>query len=233
MFIYDFDTELATGYRWYTTTAYDNDEISHELHNPIIRGTNPLSPTWEPLHVIWMDDSDPEYYSGGPSINHADISHLWNFFGCPLLSQRAVSILRPILNDKVEFLPLVCDEPNVFVMMKVLNVFDYSEVLDEAKSKIFWSPQTKRMIEAGFPKEFDSCLSRGSHVLIFKESVVENQLIFKIQQCDTKYTFVTQQFVDIITQNNLTGGKFTRVYPPMTEELRQQAYEKAMKKRRN
>ena len=89
------------------------------------------------------------------------------------------------------------------------------------------------MIEAGFLKKFSSDLSRGNHVLIFKESVVENQLIFKIHQCDSQYTFVTQQFVDIITQNNLTGGKFTRVYPPMTEELRQQAYEKAMKKRRN
>jgi len=55
---------------------------------------------------------------------------------------------------------------------------------------------------------------------------------FKIQQCDSQYTFVTQQFMDIITQNNLTGGKFTRVYPPMTDELRQQAYGKAMKKRK-
>ena len=225
MQIYDFELMLDAGYRGYHVKDY-NYECFEPVTKEFTFGITPMSSTWEPLCVSRIDDSDD--CSELPGLKYGDFSMLWTFTGGIILSRRAVEVLHPFLNDKVEFLPLVCDEPNVFVLMKVLNIYDYNEVLDEENSKIVWSHQTKRMIEAGFPKDFE--YSR-SHVLIFKEIAVENQLIFKIRQCNIQYTFVTQQFVDIIVQNNLTGGKFTRVYPPMAEELRQQAYEKAMKKR--
>jgi len=227
MLIYGFDEELDTGYRRYEL-PYENYDDFCKVSDPVVLGTTPLSSTWKPLSVFWIDDRAPEHYAV-PSNKYGDISCFWDFYGCPILSQRAVDILRPVLTDKVEFLPLLCDDPNVFALMKVLNIYDYRDVLNEEYSTIVWRPRTKKMIEEGIPRSFEYS---GDHILIFKENVIEDQLIFKIQQCGNPDTFVTQQFVDIITQNNLTGGRFERIYPPMTEELRQQAYEKAMRKRK-
>jgi hypothetical protein len=185
---------------------------------------------WQPLELQWTGDDDNNNNNlDSPKTIEGDMSYCFSTCGL-IFSQHAVTVLEPYLQNTVEFLPLKL-QPNKFLFaLKVLKFFNIEDILDMDKSIIKWAHQTQKQKESGKPKLIDS-----SEPLVpyFRENMLNDILMFKINPRRLFEIYVTDNFVDIINKNKLTGAAFEKVYPPPDpNEIRRAAYEKAMKKRK-
>lgn len=137
----------------------------------------------KPLHVaVVFDEELKEQLPPGdfPSL-FADI---------PVLSERAVKVLRVLVEGNGELLPLECEDGNYFV----LNVTRLIDALDERKSDIVRFPDGKKILDI---KEF-----------VFVPSKLRNVDIFKLPQQPLGQVFVTDRFVKAVRDAGLLGINF-------------------------
>jgi hypothetical protein len=91
--------------------------------------------------------------------------------------------------------------------------------------------QTQKDKDLGKPKYIDSS---ARFVPYFREDMLNDVLIFKTKPIKSLFDiYVTDDFVDVVNKNKLTGAKFDKIYPPPDpNDIRRAAYEKAMRKRK-
>ncbi|WP_080835879.1 imm11 family protein [Cohnella massiliensis] len=119
----------------------------------------------------------------------------------PVISARVKEAIEPFVKDEVEFLPLIHEELDLY-MVNVTKVLD---CVDWKRSDI----QTFK----------DGSLA-GFNKLVFDfEKIPEDTYIFKFKERATTLVFVTEAFKDLIESHKLKGLDFSEVYDSeFTEE---------------
>jgi hypothetical protein len=144
----------------------------------------PFPRAWEPLTVSSISEH------GMPDGELTDYPTLGSI---PIFSRRAVEALRPALESNGELLPLV-SAAGEFYAFNITRVLD---VLDERRSKLVRFESTGRVMKV--------------ESFAFAPGSLNEEMIFKIKQLPRGQPFVTQMFVDLVTQNRLTGFQFEYV----------------------
>ncbi len=145
-----------------------------------------LADTWTALAVRVMEDSK---ISDTPGLSS----------GAPVLSPRAISVLKDLMKDIVEVLPLICSSGEYYV----INVLDVVECVDYEKA------------------EFERYESSGRIMLFnkyaFKPECVKGKHIFKIIDEPVRRPFISDEFRNRVLENGLAGFKFELVWDSESE----------------
>ncbi|MDR1181833.1 MAG: hypothetical protein LBL13_07625 [Bacteroidales bacterium] len=235
MNVFCFKLDLDSEYKGYHIN-YEKYEDLEVVEDAFLFDPKPIKSCWQPLDLKWIDekpyyddDSDELVYPT-PETLEGDISKCWTLSGGILFSKHAVTVLEPHLQNKVEFLPMRLQQNEFLYVMRVLTTFNLEYILDMDKSIIKWELQTQREKELRKPKYIDSS---ARFVPYFHEDMLNDVLIFKTEPRRLFDIYVTDDFVDIVNKNKLTGAKFDKIYPPPDpNDIRRAAYEKAMRKRK-
>lgn len=112
----------------------------------------------------------------------------------PTFSERAVSVLGPMLSQHGELAPIQLDEPMRYFGFNPTTVVD---ILDETRSEIVRFSSGRVM-------------AVDRHVLL--ASVKQLPSIFKIPQTRRNTTYVNEAFVTRVNEAGLTGFKFNLLW---------------------
>jgi hypothetical protein len=112
-----------------------------------------------------------------------------NYDPYPCFSQRAKDILGPHIDPLGQWLPLECEEAPYW-LFNITNVVDALEV-EKSKLAYFRDGGVMAIDEFAFHPE-----------------QIKDQLLFKTPQCSGSNNLVTQDFVDLVYQHQLTGFVF-------------------------
>ncbi|MFB5269429.1 imm11 family protein [Paenibacillus enshidis] len=174
--------QLSSGYKPLMVDIEDetNPQIDEMLGN-ISRGQS-MQQEWRPLRVLYKADK-------GKSIDFPRYAPAMNVF-----NDRAVSVLEPLIDGLVEFLPLIDDKYN-FYFCNVINILD---CVDHEKSV----PEIM----------LDKIISY--HSLYFKEDLLqtERRHIFKIPELVRTRVYVSDEFRDAVLEAGLKGLDFIQVW---------------------
>lgn len=119
--------------------------------------------------------------------------------GIPVFSPKAVEVLKDLMEDSVEILPLRCRRGEYYAInvLNVLNCIDY----EKAKFKRFQS--------SGRIMLFNK--------YTFKPECVKSEHIFKIIDEPARRPFVSDEFRNRVLDNELIGFKFELVWNSESE----------------
>lgn len=209
---------LGSSFQYRSLCAREADGES-EVPPEWFYGKTPVGERWPSPAVELMRDScksqaEPE----GPSERAkplGDFPHCWGVginFG--VLSKRALDSLHDLIQPYVEFLPLT-SAAGEFTAFKVLREVD---ALDRERSEIEWFPQLKR--EIGKPRQ-----ARAIKRFAFHEGALADEVLFQLPEMSAHtHIFVTQEFINCVDKNGLTGFRFTDVWPPADPAIERQKY---------
>lgn len=138
-----------------------------------------LPQSWQPIPV--------EIYNKGKSSDFPSIVGLHL-----ALSEKAVSILQPIMGESVELFPVVCTNGERYFALKALDVVD---CLDYSRAVV------QRNSHSGRVTVINS--------FAFKEECVGGKNIFRLPELNR--VLVSQAFKDCVENNGLEGLKFKQV----------------------
>ncbi|CVK19389.1 imm11 family protein [Sporomusa sphaeroides] len=140
-----------------------------------------LIDTWTPLAVRVIKDSKK---SDTPGLSS----------GAPVLSLKAISILKDLIDDVVEVLPLVCSGGEYYI----INVLDVVDCIDYERA------------------DFERYKSSGRIMLFnryaFKPECVKGKHLFKIVDEPVRRPFVSDEFRNRVIESGLEGFKFEQVW---------------------
>jgi len=140
---------------------------------------NSLADTWHPVNVEILKAKKVGDF---PSLaNHV-----------PVFSVRALQVLRPLLGECIEALPLACKSHNFYA----INVLEVLNCLDKGKSEITWLPSGGVMFIDRY---------------VFKKSCIGEQHIFKLVEKVLGKPIVSETFKKIVEQANLEGLIFEEI----------------------
>lgn len=123
----------------------------------------------------------------------------------PVVSAKVKEIIEPYIGNQAEFLPLLHDELELY-MMNITNVIDCA---DWERSKVFWTSKGKF---AGFEK-----------IVFDFDKMPEGTYIFKLKQVATSKSFMTEALKNLIEKYKLKGLDFSHEYDSeYTEEKEQE-----------
>lgn len=142
-----------------------------------------LRSSWEPLSITAADEDDA-------TAEMADFALLGTI---PIVSERAVEVLRDLTLRCCEILPLVYSRQAYFA----LNVMTVVDALDEKRSTLTRLPSGAVMSVQEY---------------VFHPDRLNGVVIFRIPQLLRAYVFVTQHFVDRVRRARLTGFRFTELW---------------------
>lgn len=140
-----------------------------------------LGNSWSPLAVSVIEESKK---SDTPGLSS----------GAPVLSPRAISVLRELIGDVVEELPLVCSSSEYYI----INVLDVVDCIDYEKAEF------KRFEHSGRIMRFIK--------YAFKPECVKGKHIFKIIDELVRRPFVSDEFRNRVIESGLVGFKFELVW---------------------
>ncbi|RUT45251.1 hypothetical protein EJP82_16370 [Paenibacillus anaericanus] len=159
------------------SAVFNNDE--HPIHSDF--DGSPKQNIWTPIKLETLFKrtyKDFPYY----------------IIGQPVVSKRVKELMEPFTCNEVEFLPLIHDDFEFF-MVNVTNVLD---CVDWQRSDF---------------RTFDDGSWAGFNKLVFDfHKVPEDTYMFKINQGATTRVYVTEAFKDLIERNKLKGLDFSQVY---------------------
>jgi hypothetical protein len=113
----------------------------------------------------------------------------------PAVSERALNVLRPLIGDVVEILPLQHPTDRYYIV----HVLQVLECLDEDKSE-------------GFRGSKGQLLSVDKYV--WKPGVIdETKHIFKIKGLELSWPFVSEAFKRLVDEHGLLGFGFLEIGP--------------------
>ena len=152
----------------------------------------PWGDTWVPLPVT------TEHAHDGRRAKNRDGDFPSYHPAIPAVSERALDVLRPLLGDAVEVLPL--EHPTArYYILHVLQILD---CLDDEKSE---GHRTSK----GQLITIEKC--------VWKPGVIdENTHIFKIKGLELSWPFVSEAFRRLVDENGLIGFGFLEVGPDGT-----------------
>ncbi|WIL44966.1 hypothetical protein QP042_01015 (plasmid) [Bacillus bombysepticus] len=128
----------------------------------------------------------------------SDCPMFWGELGTPMISRKAKEILEPLICNNVEFLPLIHDVTSeVYYLINVLNTVD----------AINYNKAVLEKLSTG--------LIIGFEKYAFLANKVEGQIIFKTflnQRLHSSTVLVSDEFRNIVLENNLKGFEFVEVW---------------------
>ncbi|MGG0238073.1 imm11 family protein [Bacillus rhizoplanae] len=130
--------------------------------------------------------------------NQSDCPHFWGRNGVLLVSEKAKSVLEPLIGNNIEFLPLIHNVTNEFYY--AINVLKQLDAIDNTKTVL---------------KKLRSGLIVGCEKYSFIPQIVENENIFKVFLNKHVYSisvFVSDEFRNTILENDLKGFEFVEVW---------------------
>jgi hypothetical protein len=114
--------------------------------------------------------------------------------GFPVLSEKAVDVVRDFLADKADILPLDCGDEKYFL----INIYNKIDCIDYDKTQY---------------TEFESGRVREFQKFAFIHDKLTNESIFKIPEIIGKsMVFVSDEFRERIIGNGLVGFNFIEVW---------------------
>ncbi|KFL63518.1 hypothetical protein DJ50_4825 [Bacillus cereus ATCC 10876] len=120
-----------------------------------------------------------------------------------MISEKAKQVLKPLIGDNVEFLPLLRNSTSeVYYLIHVLNVLD---AIDSDKAIL------KKLITG---------LIIGCEKFAFDSNTVQNEMIFKVYingKIHPTAVFILDELKILIEQSDLKGFKFIEIWD--SEEL--------------
>ena len=137
---------------------------------------------WQPMKMV---PADPKEH-----LPFGDAAYLTT----PMYSRRALEVLLPLMGDSVEILPMLCDEGDY----SAVNVIDVIDAIDYEKSKF------ERFKCSGRIMCFDK--------YAFVPEKVAGKHIFKIVDHPKSNSFVSDEFMQVVEKNGLTGFKSELVW---------------------
>ncbi|MDX2271892.1 MAG: hypothetical protein NW237_08065 [Cyanobacteriota bacterium] len=146
---------------------------------------NPVLETWKPVQVRLATDLDK------PPLPVSDFPGL---SGMPAFTEKAVNALGEILRINGELLPLESDD-GIFYLYNTTTIID---ALDEGKSDL--SRNQNGLVR--FIKKHHFVPQKISQLTIFRP----------IQLPDYSYPCVTDRFVEVVEQAQLTGFLFRKLW---------------------
>jgi hypothetical protein len=114
--------------------------------------------------------------------------------GVPVFSLRAVDVLKNMLQENGEILPLSCNEGEYYAY----NVTTTIDALDESKSELERFKSSGRIMEV-------------SRYVFFGDRLIDAS-IFKIPQFPRTDVYVTDKFRKIVDDNHLIGFDFVNLW---------------------
>lgn len=147
------------------------------------------SATWEPIVVERMEPWKKLRLSDTPWLNTP----------IPVFSDRVKKAVEDLLGDAVEFLPIICDEGEFWIV----NVTNVLSCIDYEKSKFL------RFKSSGRIMVFEK--------YSFLKDKVENENMFKIVDAPLMYPFVSDRFKEIIELNGFEGFQFKLIWDSEAE----------------
>lgn len=166
-----------------------NNDKGHPITS-VFEGDSKLQ-CWSPIQVETMYKKQyhdfPNYVSGKP-----------------VVSKRVKEILEPFLIGKVEFLPLIHETLELYM----INVLEIIDCVDWKRSDVML---TSKGQFAGFNK------------LVFDfNRIPENTYMFKIKEMAGVWVFVTSAFKEIIERHKIKGLDFSKVFDSEFTEKKEQ-----------
>ena len=155
------------------------DEPSYEFFNQF--DGRSLSSSWKTINVKEYEEDEGLERGDTPG------------FTIPVLNERALSIIKPLIKDDVEILPLCCGGEKLFG----INILNNTDAFDRnnAEYKTFKDGiKVMRILKYGF-----------------KEEMICGKHIFRIPE-EKKGVFVSEDFVNAVKSNHLKGFIFELVY---------------------
>jgi hypothetical protein len=119
----------------------------------------------------------------------------------PLFSQRAVDLLRDLLEPNGEILPVTCKTGQYCVY----NVTTVADVLDREASDMDWGSWYKL-------KKLEPVVAREIRYYSFIPDRLSSLAIFRIPEDITGY-YVTERFAERVRQHDLKGFNLRKVWP--------------------
>lgn len=165
---------------------FDNLTLIKEKWSVLRFDGTKRSDTWMPIAVRVIEDRKK---SDTPGLSS----------GAPVLSPRAIEVLKDLMADKVEILPLRCRKGEYYVInvIDVLNCIDYEEA------------------------EFERFESSGRIMLfnkyVFNTECVKGKHIFKIVDEPVRRPFVSDEFRNRVLESELVGFKFELAWDSESE----------------
>jgi hypothetical protein len=165
----------------------ENRQINASEINKCIHAA-PQSNLWKPIWCQLMF-IDPEYLPEIREKRNILVDFVGNTGLLPIFSERAINVLKPLLQDTTEILPLRW-YPDESIKLYLINVLNIIDCLDRDASDLLYSEESGKLLFAErivLHKDFaqthhifkDQTLGRG-HIFIsneFKQTVEENKLI--------------------------------------------------------
>ena len=199
MIIYELDTDEASQKRFVGTEDMSLVLTGKNKHNFLdlfgCRGDKKAD-RWPdpPPGIRWFDDD-------GRNLNKykdPDISYVT--VGGYVLSPRAAELLRPIISDVAELLPLPFQGETWYFM----NVFNHIDVVDKANSryKIYSNGKTGYLIRPGFFAD------KVPHAKLFTTPYTSPAIYYAEHRPDDN----PNTFKNVIERNKLFGIKFHKVW---------------------
>lgn len=132
----------------------------------------------------------------------------------PIVSEKVMQILKPHTPTEVEFLPLLHNEFELY-LMNVTNILD---CVDWQRSEAKWL--------------YEKYFMRFNKLVFDFAKIPKDTYLFKTEELATTKVFVTELFRGLIEEHQLPGLDFSVVYDSeFTEEMvqeRQRKYEEAL-----
>lgn len=138
-----------------------------------------LADSWKPVSVKIIEAKKA-----------ADFPSLANHV--PVFSVRAWNLLKPLIGDVVEALPLKCTKREYYA----INVLNLLDILDQSRSEITWLPSGGIMFIDKY---------------VFKKGCILDQPIFKLKEIPLKKPFVSNEFKNLVIKQNLEGLIFEKI----------------------
>jgi len=143
----------------------------------------PIGKSWEPLRV----EFDEELPTNGLA---SDFPHFLTHV--PAFSKRAVKLLADLLEPRGEILPLICDSGQYFAY----NVTTLVDAMDLELSSLV---------------RFSSGRIMHVNKYVLCEERIQDPMIFKLPQVPLMSVFVTEPFLRLVKEANLSGFSFVPV----------------------
>lgn len=161
---------------------YDNlIPIKKEDWDKLLFVGKSLSDNWTPVPVIINEEIKP---SDSPGLDTS----------APIFSEKAVEILKDLMDGSVEILPLRSRNGKYFA----INVLDVVDCVDYSNSKFRTFKNSNKIM---FFEKYS-----------FIPECIKGKNIFKIVDEPTKTAFVSDEFKEKVFSSGLTGFKFILVW---------------------
>ena len=150
----------------------------------------PRLETWED-HYVWYDPTGFRKNSGIANFPR------WSSAIGLVCDTEAKEVIRELLADHVEFLPLIAVRFND-TAYHAINVLKILDCLDHERSEFTYFKSTGGIFSI---RKFE-----------FKPDCIGETPIFKLPILNSISTYVTDEFKQLVEDNNLTGLKFYKVW---------------------